>query len=239
MKVSDIIVKILEEWSLEDVFMVTGGGSMHLNDSFGRSKKINIIPLHHEQSCQWRAYFRIINKPAVVNVTTGPGGINALNGVYGAYVDSIPMIIISGQVRSDHLVKNIDPLLRQFGDQEAKITQIADSITKKTLLLESTKNIVNKINEMIYNSNIGRKGPVWIDVPLDIQAANLSVKESDIQTISKKWIEKLKKDSFSAPKKELEKIKLLLNLIKNQRDQLSLLEMESGSLIISKNLTNS
>ena len=156
------------------------------------------------------AYFRIINKPAVVNVTTGPGGINALNGVYGAYVDSIPMIIISGQVRSDHLVKNIDPLLRQFGDQEAKITQIADSITKKTLLLESTKNIVNKINEMIYNSNIGRKGPVWIDVPLDIQAANLSVKESDIQTISKKWIEKLKKDSFSAPKKELEKIKLYL-----------------------------
>ena len=86
------------------------------------------------------------------------------------------MIIISGQVRSDHLVKNIDPLLRQFGDQEAKITQIANSITKKTLLLESTKNLVNKINEMIYNSNIGRKGPVWIDVPLDIQAANLRKK---------------------------------------------------------------
>ncbi len=219
MKISDVIVKILEAWSFEDVFMVTGGGSMHLNDSFGRSKKINTIPLHHEQACSMAAdaYFRIKNKPAVVNVTTGPGGINALNGVYGAYVDSIPMIIISGQVRSDHLVKNIDPLLRQFGDQEAKITQIANSITKKTLLLESTKNLVNKINEMIYNSNIGRKGPVWIDVPLDIQAANLAVKESDIQIISKKWIEKLKKDSFSAPKKELQKIKSLLNLIKKSK----------------------
>ena len=147
MKVSDVIVKILEAWSFEDVFMVTGGGSMHLNDSFGRSKKIHSIPLHHEQACSMAAdaYFRIKNKSAVVNVTTGPGGINALNGVYGAYVDSIPMIIISGQVRSDHLVKNIDPLLRQFGDQEAKITQIANSITKKTLLLESTKNLVNKI----------------------------------------------------------------------------------------------
>lgn len=219
MKVSDVIVKILEAWSLEDVFLVTGGGSMHLNDSFGRSKKIHCIPLHHEQACSMAAdaYFRIKNKPAVVNVTTGPGGINALNGVYGAYVDSIPMIIISGQVRSDHLVKNIDPLLRQFGDQEAKITQIAKSITKKTLLLESTKNLVNKINEMVYNSNIGRKGPVWIDVPLDIQAANIAVKKSDIQTISKKWIDKLRKDSFFAPKKELKKIKSLVNLIKKSK----------------------
>ena len=107
MKVSDVIVKILEIWSFEDVFMVTGGGSMHLNDSFGRSQKIKTIPLHHEQSCAMAAdaYFRASNKPALVNVTTGPGGINALNGVYGAFVDSIPMIIISGQIKQNILLK--------------------------------------------------------------------------------------------------------------------------------------
>ena len=87
MKVSDLIVKIFEEWSFQDVFIVSGGGSMHLNDSFGRSKKIQTIPLHHEQSCSMAAdgYFRACNKPALVNVTTGPGGMNALNGVYGAF----------------------------------------------------------------------------------------------------------------------------------------------------------
>ena len=177
MKASNIIVKILENWSMEDVFMVTGGGSMHLNDSFGRSKKINTIPLHHEQSCSMAAdaYYRIKNKPAIVNVTTGPGGINALNGVYGAYVDSIPMIIISGQIKTEHLVKNIDNNLRQFGDQEARISEMASFITKESLLLETTKNLITKVNEAIFISNSGRKGPVWIDVPLDIQGANLSL----------------------------------------------------------------
>ena len=102
MKISDLIVKILEAWSFSDAFMVAGGGSMHLNDSLGKSKKIRTIPLHHEQACAMAAdaYFRAKNKPAIVNVTTGPGGINALNGIYGAYVDSIPMIVISGQVKT-------------------------------------------------------------------------------------------------------------------------------------------
>ena len=154
MKISDLVVKILEVWSFSDVFMVAGGGSMHLNDSLGKSKKIKSIPLHHEQSCTMAAdsYFRTKNKPAIVNVTTGPGGINALNGVYGAYVDSIPMIIISGQVKTEHISKNINKNLRQFGDQEANITEIAKPVTKKTLLILSKKNILKQINEMIFIS---------------------------------------------------------------------------------------
>ena len=96
MKVSEIIVRILELRGYKHVFMVTGGGSMHLNDSFGRSKSISVVPLHHEQSCSIAAesYYRTASLPAIVNVTSGPGGINALTGVYGAYVDSIPLIII-------------------------------------------------------------------------------------------------------------------------------------------------
>mgnify|MGYP000347779709 CR=1 FL=1 len=215
MKASNIIVKILENWSMEDVFMVTGGGSMHLNDSFGRSKKINTIPLHHEQSCSMAAdaYYRIKNKPAIVNVTTGPGGINALNGVYGAYVDSIPMIIISGQIKTEHLVKNIDNNLRQFGDQEARISEMASFITKESLLLETTKNLITKVNEAIFISNSGRKGPVWIDVPLDIQGANIQTTDKEIKSISKKWIDKLKVDQYKIKNSEKLKLKKLMNLI--------------------------
>ena len=214
MKVSEVIIKILECWSYKDVFMVTGGGSMHLNDSFGRSKKIKTIPLHHEQSCAMAAdaYFRIKNRPAIVNVTTGPGGINALNGVYGAFVDSIPMIVISGQIKTVHLVKNINNNLRQFGDQEAKIIEIAKTITKDRLLLENMKDIVTKINKIIYTSNHGRKGPVWIDVPLDIQASNIKITSLEIAKISSIWIKKLQ-TNYSKPQKEIIKINKLVSLI--------------------------
>lgn len=215
MKVSDVIVKIIEQWSFEDVFMVTGGGSMHLNDSFGRSKKITTVPLHHEQSCSMAAdaYYRVKNKPAVVNVTTGPGGINALNGVYGAYVDSIPMVIISGQIKTEHLVKNIDQNLRQFGDQEARIVEMAACVTKKSILLETTKNLLNIVNEAILKSNTGRKGPVWIDIPLDIQASDIKTSIKQIKEVSKKWIQKLKIDKYSIKKSEEIKLKKLINLI--------------------------
>ena len=182
MKVSEIIVRILELRGYKHVFMVTGGGSMHLNDSFGRSKSISVVPLHHEQSCSIAAesYYRTASLPAIVNVTSGPGGINALTGVYGAYVDSIPLIIISGQVRSDHLVKNIGRHLRQFGDQEADIISISKPITKSSIQLTKRMDIVKAINDQITLAISDRPGPVWIDIPLDIQAAELkiSIKEA-------------------------------------------------------------
>ncbi len=219
MKVSDVIVKILELWSFEDVFMVTGGGSMHLNDSFGRSQKIKTTPLHHEQSCAMAAdaYFRASNKPALVNVTTGPGGINALNGVYGAFVDSIPMIIISGQIKTEHLVKNINNDLRQFGDQEARITDMVKFITKDAILIESKKDLVNKINKSIELAISGRKGPVWIDVPLDIQASDINITISELKNLTKKYQKKSVKNKLVTTKKQKEKVVNLINLINKSK----------------------
>jgi acetolactate synthase-1/2/3 large subunit len=215
MKVSLVIVKILEAWSLQDVFMVTGGGSMHLNDSFGRSTKIKTIPLHHEQACSMAAdsYFRTMGRPAVVNVTTGPGAINALNGVYGAYVDSIPMVIISGQVKTEHLVKNINPDLRQFGDQEVDIINMVGSITKSSLQLEDTTELVTRVNEVILDGMQGRKGPVWIDVPLDIQAAMIKITASEILEITERYISQLRDFKELTPQEEVPKVKELLTLI--------------------------
>ena len=120
MRVSDFVAKRLKFLGCSDVYMVTGGASMHLNDSFGIEFKEKVHCLHHEQACAIAAesYARIKFYPAIVNVTAGPGSINAINGVFGAYVDSIPMIIISGQAKRETLVKNSGrPQLRQLGDQ--------------------------------------------------------------------------------------------------------------------------
>jgi len=102
-KLSDYVVKKLEEHGVRYVFMLTGGGAMHLNDSFGQSKYISCVFQHHEQACAMAAegYARISGDVGVINVTTGPGGINALNGVFGAWTDSVPMLIISGQVKRE------------------------------------------------------------------------------------------------------------------------------------------
>jgi len=101
--ISDKIVEILSNNNIERCFMVTGGGSMHLNEAFRKSSNIKILPMHHEQACAMAAdsYARLNHKPAVVNVTTGPGVVNSLNGVFGAFTDSLPMVIISGQVKSE------------------------------------------------------------------------------------------------------------------------------------------
>src|SRR4051812_29975769 len=103
MRVADLIARLLVEHGIQDVFMLTGGGAMQLNDAFGREPGLRKVFTHHEQSAAMAAesYARLSNRPAAVNVTTGPGGVNALNGVYGAYVDSIPMIVVSGQVKRE------------------------------------------------------------------------------------------------------------------------------------------
>jgi len=218
MKVSDLIVYILEQWKFKHCFMVTGGGAMHLNDSIGRSNKISVVPLHHEQSCSMAAdsYFRAINEPAIINVTTGPGAINALTGVYGAYVDSVPMIVISGQVRSDHLISAIDDKLRQFGDQEANIISMVEAITKNSILLKSKQNIVDKLNKIIFSSIDGRKGPVWIDVPLDIQASTVKISKKEVKALTKTWIEK----SMCPPKpkvKTIHKVDQMMSMIRDAK----------------------
>ncbi len=175
-RVADILVDELVRHGLEQVFLVTGGGAMHLNDAFGRRRdRLRICHNHHEQACAMAAegYARLAGKPAIVNVTTGPGGINALNGVYGAYVDSIPMIVVSGQIKRDTMLRNFAPPLRQLGDQEADILPMARAVTKYAVELQNPRRVREVAAKAVHVSCSGRPGPVWIDVPMDIQGAQV------------------------------------------------------------------
>ncbi len=173
MNISQYLVLTLEKFGIDTAFSVTGGGSMFLNDALGNSKKIKVIYMHHEQSCAIAAesYARLKNKPALVCVTTGPGGINALNGVFGAYTDSVPLIIVSGQVkRETNMFFKKSKNLRQLGDQENDIISMVSKITKASLQVKSKKNLINKLKKLLKLSTLGRPGPIWIDIPIDIQS---------------------------------------------------------------------
>jgi acetolactate synthase-1/2/3 large subunit len=173
MRVADLLVQELAESGIRRVFMVTGGGAMHLNDAFGREPRLGVVCCHHEQACSMAAesYARVSNRPAAVNVTSGPGGINALNGVFGAYVDSIPMIVISGQVKRETLVSSYTLPLRQLGDQEVDIVAMAGPVCKDAILLSQPEDARFVIQKAVWLAQAGRPGPVWIDVPIDVQAA--------------------------------------------------------------------
>ncbi len=153
--------------------MLTGGGAMHLNDAFGREHRLRKVFTHHEQSAAIAAesYARLCGRPALVNVTTGPGGVNALNGVYGAYVDSIPMIIVSGQVKRETCAFNYDVPMRQLGDQEVDIVSMVRGITKYAVVLDDPAEVRRVTEKALHLATRGRPGPVWIDVPIDVQAA--------------------------------------------------------------------
>ena len=153
--------------------MVTGGAAMHLNDALGNHPDLEYICCHHEQACAMAAesYFRLSGKMAAVNVTAGPGGINALNGVFGAYVDSIGMIVISGQAKRETMSSNYDIPLRQLGDQELDIVSVVRSMTKYATVLQKPEKVKEVMQKAIFLAKHGRPGPVWIDVPIDIQAA--------------------------------------------------------------------
>lgn len=176
MKVTDYIANRLVKLGIDKCFIVTGGGAMHLNDSFGGCIEMEKIFCHHEQaaSIAAEAFARVTGKPALVNVTTGPGGINALNGVFGAFTDSIPMIVISGQVKRETMCAfNSVSGLRQLGDQEVDIISMARPVTKWSCLVRSPEDIPNILDKAFCEAVTGRPGPVWIDVPVDIQGAQL------------------------------------------------------------------
>src|ERR1700722_14276666 len=153
--------------------MVAGDGAMHLNDAFGREHRMTILCCHHEQACAMAAesYARVSSRPAVVNVTSGPGGINALNGVFGAYVDSIPMVIVSGQVKRETLITSYELPLRQLGDQEVDIVAMASPVCKIASLLDNPEDARFVVERALWLARNGRPGPVWIDVPIDVQSA--------------------------------------------------------------------
>lgn len=170
-KVSDIVKDVLEENGIRHCFTLVGGGAMHLNDAFGNAENLECIYCLHEQGAAIaaEAYARVNNKIPVVCVTTGPGGTNALTGVLCAWQDSIPMLVISGQVKTTVMVKNTDLKLRQFGDQEYTIIESVKPMTKFALTVENPYKIRYYLQKAIYLANSGRRGPCWIDIPLDIQ----------------------------------------------------------------------
>lgn len=172
-RVADLIARILVEHGISECFMLTGGGAMHLNDALGRAPGLRKIYTHHEQAAAIAAesYCRLSHRPAVVNVTTGPGGVNALNGVYGAYVDSIGMIVVSGQVKRENCAPNFPMPLRQLGDQEIDIVSMVRGITKYAVVLNDPLEARRVTEKAIHLATRGRPGPVWIDVPMDVQAA--------------------------------------------------------------------
>jgi acetolactate synthase-1/2/3 large subunit len=175
MKLSDWVAQQLVEHGIRDVFMVTGGGAMHLNHSMGTHPDLKTTFTHHEQALSMaaEAYYRLTNRLAVVNVTSGPGGTNAITGVYGAFVDSIGMLVISGQVKIETTVRYTGLPLRQYGDQELDIEPIVKPITKYTAMVTDPRSIRYHLEKAIYIATSGRPGPVWLDIPLDVQAAKI------------------------------------------------------------------
>lgn len=178
MKLSDYVFSQLREWGASHVFLITGGGAMHLNDSVGTSG-LKYICTHHEQAAAMAAegYARITRIPAVLNVTTGPGGINALNGVFGAWTDSIPMLIVSGQVKRETCMATYGLTdLRQLGDQEVDIIRMVKGITKYSVLVTDPGNIAYHLERAWYLAQNGRPGPCWLDIPVDVQSAEIDPK---------------------------------------------------------------
>ncbi len=172
--VAQQIADWLVRQGIEQVFTVTGGGSMFLNQALGGHPSLRCTFMHHEQACAMAAegYARIAGKPAVVMLTTGPGSINAFNGVYGAFTDSIPMILISGQVKRETCLSFHDlPHLRQLGDQEGPTVAMATPICKSATLIRDATDLQTVLPSAYALAIGGRPGPVWIDVPLDVQAS--------------------------------------------------------------------
>lgn len=172
-RLSDYVAQTLHAHGVRHVFMLTGGGAMHLNDAMGRVDGLRYVCCHHEQALAMAAesYTRLSGRLAAVNVTTGPGGINALNGVHGAYTDSIAMIVISGQVKRETMASNAPVRLRQLGDQEVDIVSMVKPITKYAVTVNDPRDIRYVLGKALWLAETGRPGPVWIDVPIDVQAA--------------------------------------------------------------------
>ena len=172
-KVSEFIADFLVENGIEHVFTVTGGGAMHLNDALGHKKELKCVYNHHEQACAIAAegYTRLSGRLAAICVTSGPGGTNAITGVLGGWLDSIPMFVISGQVKRETTVRASKVPLRQLGDQEYYIVESVRPMTKYAHMVTEPEEIRYHLEKALYLSTHGRGGPVWLDIPLDVQAA--------------------------------------------------------------------
>jgi acetolactate synthase-1/2/3 large subunit len=177
MKVAEYIFEFVHSKGVQHVFMLPGGGAMHLVDALGRNRDLKILSMLHEQACAIAAetYSRITNNWAVALVTSGPGGINTLTGVVGAWQESIPMLVVSGQVKRSDLTK--DSGVRTLGLQEVDIVSMVKGVTKFAVTVEDPTQIRYYMEKAWHLSRTGRPGPVWIDVPMDVQAIEVSPEE--------------------------------------------------------------
>ncbi len=184
-RLADYVADFLVDHGVTDVFSVVGGGAMHLNDAIGHNKGLKVTYNHHEQACAIaaEAYARLDNRIAAVCVTTGPGGTNAITGVLGGWLDSIPMFIISGQVRYDttarYALKETGALVRAMGDQEYDIVKSVSSMTKYAVMIEDPKTIRYNLERAWHLAITGRPGPVWVDIPVNFQGSYIETDELD------------------------------------------------------------
>jgi acetolactate synthase I/II/III large subunit len=176
MRLADYVMNFIARQGVKHVFLLTGGGAMHLNDALARCSDLSFICNHHEQASAIAAenYSKATNNLGVALVTTGPGGTNAITGVVGAWLDSTPMLVISGQVKRPDRMYRPDgtPLgVRQRGSQEVDIVSIVKPITKYAVTIDDPHSIRYHLEKAVHLARTGRPGPVWIDIPIDVQAA--------------------------------------------------------------------
>lgn len=177
MKLSDYVIDFVARQGVKDLFLLVGGGAMHLNDSLGRRNEIRYVCNLHEQACAIaaEAHARYTNKLGAAMVTTGPGGTNAITGVAAAWLDSTPLLFLSGQVKRADLKR--DSGVRILGVQEIDIVTLVSSITKYAVTIEDPMSIRYHLEKAAHLALTGRRGPVWIDLPLDVQAAQINPDE--------------------------------------------------------------
>ena len=176
-RVADYIFARVAELGVKEVFLLPGGGAMHLVDALGQNPDITFIPTHHEQAAAIaaEAYSRVNETLGVALVTTGPGATNALTAVAGAWIESVPLLIISGQVKRADM--KADSGVRQMGPQEVDIVSMVKPITKYAITVDEPENIGLYLDKALHEAMTGRKGPVWLDVPLDVQASLIEPEE--------------------------------------------------------------
>lgn len=216
-RLADYVANFLVEHGVTDVFSVVGGGAMHLNDALGHNQGLHVTYNHHEQACAIaaEAYARLDNRIAAVCVTTGPGGLNALTGVACGWLDSIPMFIISGQVRYDttarYTMQYTDGLsLRAVGDQEYDIVKSVEHMTKYATMIEDPLDIRYALERAWHLATTGRPGPVWIDIPVNYQG--MTIETEELKGYNAKEDEKL-----LPPQVNLEIIKEVVDAIKKAK----------------------
>ena len=216
-RLSDYVADFLVAHGVTDVFSVVGGGAMHLNDALGHCPGLRVTYNHHEQACAIaaEAYARLDNRIAAVCVTTGPGGTNALTGVLGGWLDSIPMFIISGQVRYDTTARYAERFtdglhLRAVGDQEYDITKAVQHMTKYAVMVEDPLTIRYHLERAWHLATTGRPGPVWIDIPVNFQGCT-------IETDTLPGYDPAEDEALLPPPVEDETLKLVLEKIKNAK----------------------